>query len=86
MEDAYTKCRHGPANNGNNHNACNVVNSRFINHAQASCDLPTATDMFPCGDTADKICPPTTQSIKEYPIIWIKFNITTILLGHQPIE
>lgn len=41
--------------------------------------------MLPCGDTADRICPQTTQSIRQYPSIWIRFKMTIILLGHQPI-
>jgi hypothetical protein len=69
MEDMYTKSSNNPADNGDNHNACRPKMSAHITLRYYSSDLPTATDMPPLGDTADKIWPPTTQSIKAYPII-----------------
>ena len=63
MEDPYTKCGHNPANDSDNYDAWHTIKYQAI--ALMIMNLPTATDMLPCGDTADKICPPTTQSIKE---------------------
>lgn len=67
MEDLYPESSNDPADNCNDDNAYSgqYPPCRFLPISHS----PTTTDMLPFGDTADKICPPTTQSIKEYPII-----------------
>ncbi|GMF70718.1 unnamed protein product [Aspergillus oryzae] len=84
MEDLIAERGYHPTTDRDDHDAYHWINTCNRN-SQYHDNLPTATDMFPFGDTADKICPHTTQSIKEYPSIWIRFRMTTILLGHHPI-
>ena len=67
MENLDAKCGNCPTDDCYDDNA--YILSRQIMMPAAPRNLPTATDMFPFGETADRICPPTTQSIKLYPII-----------------
>ena len=46
--------------------------------------IPTTTDILPSLETADRIWPPTTQSIIAYPNKMMILRITMSLLGHQP--
>jgi len=87
MEQLDTKRSNDPTDDGNNDNSYVLFSREAHYHFRMAAiisNLPTATDMLPLDETADSICPPTTQSIRQYPIIWMRFSITISLLVHQP--
>lgn len=67
MEHLDAKCSHPPADDSNDDDAY----SSQLGLSRLAANVvyvPTSTEM-PFGETADRICPPTTQSIRQYPII-----------------